>query len=263
MVLFLSLWCLLGAEKPKPREAPFYSAESIVNAADNQSGALAPNSIATVYGTNLAYSTATISQNDISGGVLPVWLGASDTTVLIDNYPVPLFYASPGQINFLVPPYLLPGPATFSVDVDTSHGPIIQLTLGAAAPGLFQLDAQNAVATLADGSVLTPSSPAKPGDIVVLWAAGLGQTKAPKEDPPVQVPTAAWPLVAGANPSVLLDGAAVDPSAIYYAGQAPGFAGLYQINVTLPQSTKANPEIRVQVDGVLSVPQVHLPVMLN
>jgi uncharacterized protein (TIGR03437 family) len=257
----LSVGCLLGAEKPAPRVAPFYSAKSIVNAADNQSGALAPNAIGTIYGSNLAYSTAAISQNDIQGGVLPIMLGASETTVLINYSPAALFYVSPTQINFLVPPNLRPGPVSVYVDVDGWYGPIIQLTLGAAAPGLFQLDAQNAIATFADGSVLTPSSPAKPGDTVVLWATGLGQTTAPEEDLPLQVPTAAWPLVASI--SVLLDGAAVDPSAIYYAGQAPGFAGLYQINLTLPRSTDANPEIRVQVDGAISIPQVYLPVMLN
>ena len=260
-LVLLPIWCLLGADQPVPRVAPFYSAASIVNAADNQSGQLAPNTIGTIYGTNLAYSTAAIGQNDIRGGVLPIMLGASETTVLINYSPAGLFYVSPTQINFLVPPNLTPGPVSVYVDVDGWYGPIIQLTLGAAAPGLFQLDAQNAVATLADGSVLTPSSPAKPGDIVILWATGLGQTTAPEEDLPLQVPTAAWPLVASL--SVLLDGVAVDPSGIAYAGQAPGFAGLYQINFALPESTAANPEIRLQVDGAISIPKVYLPVMLN
>ncbi len=75
-----------------------------------------------------------------------------------------------------------------------------------------------------------------------------------------QMPTAAASLVAGANLSILLDGVAVDPSAIDYAGVAPGFAGLYQINLTLPLSTGSNPEIRLQLDGAISIPGVHLPV---
>ena len=52
----------------------------------------------------------------------------------------------------------------------------------------------------------------------------------------------------------------MDPSAIDYAGVAPGFAGLYQINLTLPLSTGSNPEIRLQLDGASSIPGVHLPV---
>src|SRR5580692_1072539 len=126
LVWFLALLtagCLLGDEKPVPRLAPVYSAASIVNAADNQSGQLAPNAIGTIYGVNLAYATAAITPGDLHGGVLPVILvGASDTTVLINNSPTALYYVSPIQINFLVPPDLLPGPVSLYVAVDTWRG---------------------------------------------------------------------------------------------------------------------------------------------
>ena len=75
-----------------------------------------------------------------------------------------------------------------------------------------------------------------------------------------KLPTAAAPLVAGANLSILLDGNAVPASAIDYAGVAPDFAGLYQINLTLPLSTGANPQIQLQLDGASSIAGVHLPV---
>ena len=55
----------------------------------------------------------------------------------------------------------------------------------------------------------------------------------------------------------------MEPAAIQYAGVAPGFAGLYQINWALPKSTAQNPEIRLQLDGAISIPKLHLPVMLN
>jgi uncharacterized protein (TIGR03437 family) len=108
--------------------------------------------------------------------------------------------------------------------------------------------------------VLTPSSPAKPGDIVVLYATGLGQTVGLPPENYLQLPTTAARLVAGANLKVLLNGVAVDSSAIGYAGVAPGYGGLYQINLTLPKSTGANPEIRLQLDGASSISGVHLPV---
>jgi uncharacterized protein (TIGR03437 family) len=250
--------CGLGADAPDPRDAPNYTAASIVNAADNESGALAPNTIGTIYGTNLAFSTAVLTPGDVRGGVLPIVLGASETSVYVGNFAADLYYASPTQINFLVPPMLLAGPVTVRVVIDTLHGPIIPLTLAPAAPGLFQLDLENAVASRPDGSVLTPSSPAKPGDLVILWATGLGAT-----NPPAvygQLPTAAAPLIPGANLQVLLDGVAVDSNAIDYAGVAPGYAGLYQINLTLPRSSPANPEIRLRLDGASSIPGVHLPV---
>jgi uncharacterized protein (TIGR03437 family) len=257
----LSVWRLLGANPPSPRVAPFYDAASIVNAADNQSGALAPNTIATIYGTNLSYNTAALTGNDVAGGVLPTVLGTDETQVFINNIPADLYYVSPTQINFLVPPNITPGPATVAVFIDGLYGPQIQLTLTAAAPGLFQLDATHAVATFPDGSVLTASSPAQSGDIVILWATGLGPVTPPALYS--EIPAAAAPLVVGANLSILLNGAPVPADAIDYAGVAPGFAGLYQINLTLPTPTPANPEIRLSLDGQISIPQIYLPVMVN
>ncbi len=256
--------CGLGAEAPVPRVAPNYTAASIVNSADNLSGVLAPNTIGTIYGTNLAYGTASLTPADVQGGVLPIVLGDSETQVFFGNYAADLYYVSPTQINFLVPPMMLPGPVSFRVVIDGLEGKAIQLTLGAAAPGLFAMlvkDVTYAIATLVDGSLLTPSPPsseAKPGVIVVLYATGLGATT-----PPAiygQLPTAAAPLAPGANLEVLLNGVAVESSAIGYAGVAPDNAGLYQINLTLPKSTASNPEIRLRMHGVSSIPGVHLPV---
>jgi len=251
---------VMGADQPVPRDAPVYTAASIVNAADNQSDILAPYAIGTIYGTNLAYGTAGLTAGDVHGGVLPILLGASETEVFVSYQPVALFYVSPTQINFLVPPApnMAPGPVKVYVTVDGLHGPTVELTLAPAAPALFQLDAHNAVATLVDGSVLTPSSPAKPGDVVILWATGLGDTTPSAEG--FQVPTTAAPLVAGANLQILLDGVAVDSSAIGYAGLAPDNAGLYQINLALPMSTGANPEIRLVMGNASSISGVHLPV---
>jgi uncharacterized protein (TIGR03437 family) len=256
----LSAVLVLGDEKPVARVAPFYTAASVVNAADNQSGLLAANTIGTIYGANLSYSTTAVGANDVQKGSLPMMLGASETTVFINNFAAGLYYVSPTQINFLIPQNQSPGPGTLLVLVDSTEGPAIPVTLGAAAPGLFQLDAQNAVATEADGSLLTAATPAQPGDIVILWATGLGETVNISPESYLEIPVAAASLVAGANLSILLDGVAVDPDAIDYAGVAPGYAGLYQINLTLPLSTGANPEIRLQLDGASSVAGLHLPV---
>jgi uncharacterized protein (TIGR03437 family) len=259
-VAVCSLASLLAADKPAPRVAPYYDAASIVNGADNQSGQFAANTIATIYGTNLAYSTAAITDNDINAGLLPIVLGSSETQVFINNYPANLYYVSPTQINFLIPPNVVGSSMAVRVTVDSLVGPMISFPLAAAAPGLFQLDATNAIATFPDGSVVTPQSPAQPGDTVVLWATGLGAT-----DPePLygRVPTAAAPVTA-ANLTVLLDQIPVGAGAIAYAGLAPYFPGLYQINLTLPESTGSNPEIRVQVENAVSIPNVHLPLTSN
>ena len=63
--------------------APSYSAASIVNAADNLAGPLAPNTIATIYGTGLAYGTKWLTPDDIRGGVLPTVLPGTGVRILV------------------------------------------------------------------------------------------------------------------------------------------------------------------------------------
>src|SRR5882762_2389531 len=139
--------------------APSYSAASIVNAADNLPGPLAPNTIATIYGTGLAYGTKWLTADDIRGGILPTVLPGTGVRILVGGVPANLYYVSPLQINFLVPPNLLPGGSGVQVVIDGMGGPVIPIQLAAAAPALFQLDAQNAVTTRDDGSAITPNKP--------------------------------------------------------------------------------------------------------
>jgi len=253
----LVLSCGLGANPIGPRDAPAYSGGSLVNAADNLVESLAPNTIATIYGQNLAYGIKSLTPGGM-GGTLPTALPGSGVRILVGGLLANPYYISPTQINFLVPPNLLPGATSVQVVIDGWAGPLISVQLAAAAPALFQLDPQNAVATLGDGSVITPAAPAKPGDMVVLYATGLGQTA-----PPIgycELPTSATWLKELGDFRVVLDGVTLDPRAILYAGVAPGFAGLYQVNVVLPVSTRANPEIRIGLGDALSPKGIRLPV---
>ncbi len=239
-------------------EAPVYSAQSIVNAADNQPGLLAPNTLATIYGQNLAYGTKALTANDVQSGVLPTVFPGTGVHVLVGNIVANLIYVSPTQINFLVPANLIPATVNIQVVVDSWAGPAVPIQLAVAAPALFQLDAQTAIATKADGSVITPDAPAKPGDLIVLYATGLGQTVPPAVYS--LIPKAAAVVTGIASFDVVLDGVAVDPGAIAYAGIAPGFGGLYQINMFLPASTGANPQISIGLGGSFSPSGITLPV---
>jgi len=258
-LLGLVLWRpALGADRIEPREAPGYSGASVVNAADNLIEPLAPNTIATIYGQNLAYGTRSLTSSDVRGGVLPTVLPGTGARVLVGGLLANLYYASPSQINFLVPPILSPGATNIQVVVDSWAGPAVSVQLAAAAPALFLLDAENAVATRVDGSVITPGAPAKPGDIVVLYATGLGQTTPPLAY--CELPASAAWLMQPQAFRIFIDGAPLDPHAVLYAGIAPGFAGLYQINFILPASVGQNPEIRIGLGGTISTPGVRLPV---
>ena len=254
-VIFVAL--LLAAAFLKA-EAPVYSAASIVNSADNQPGTLAPNTLATIYGQNLAYGTKALTADDVKSGTLPIVFAGTGVHVLIGNIVANLIYVSPTQINFLVPPNLTIATVDLQVVVDGWAGPAVPIQLVTASPALFQLDPQNAIATRADGSVITPAAPAAPGDVVVLYATGLGQTL-----PPVVyslIPKTAASLINFSSFTVTLSETAIDPSAIAYAGIAPGFGGLYQINLVLPAWVGPNPQIAIGFAGALSPAGVTLPV---
>ncbi len=237
---------------------PCYTAASIANSAANVAGYYAPNSFLTIYGTNLSYVTGSLGPADIGAGMLPWALPGTEVEVLLNNIPGYIYYASPTQVNLLIPEILDPGPVTVQLNNRAIYGPPIQITLSAAAPSLFQLDASNVIATHGNGPLVTPSSPAQPGEVVVLYATGLGVTS-----PEVicgTLPDAAWPLADLTDFVVELNGVPVDSSLIQYAGDAPGFAGLFQINLQLPADCPPNPEIRIGFGSNLSPAQRYLPV---
>jgi uncharacterized protein (TIGR03437 family) len=179
-----------------------------------------------------------------------------------------MYYVSPNQVNVLIPSLLIPGPVTVQLENRSLYGPAVQITLAAAAPALFEADATTVIATHGNGPLVTAESPAAPGEVVVLYATGLGET-APAAISGL-LPEMASPLADLADFQVLLNGTAVDPQLIQYAGDAPGFAGLFQINLQLPANTPPNPEIQIgfaggagtggNPGGTMSPPQLILPV---
>jgi uncharacterized protein (TIGR03437 family) len=252
---------LAGAEQAGKGVAPAYSAASLVNSANNLAGALAPNTIVTLYGENLAYQTRAVSPGDLSQGRLPTTLVGTGVRVLVQNIPAGIYYVSPNQINLLIPGELLPGPARLQVIQDGRAGPEVQIRLRRAAPALYQLDADTAIAVRAGGALATAEAPARPGEVIVLYATGLGEVVPPLAAG--EIPRGAASLKRLSEFAVFLDGLAVEASNILYAGVTPGFAGLYQINLRLPATTGRNPEVRLAVGEECSPPGVRLAVEPN
>ena len=236
---------------------PYYTAASIANSAASVTGLYAPNTFLTIYGQNLAYTTQALTLADISNGTLPTVLGGTGVRVLINNIPADIYYVSPGQVNLLVPTSLIPGPVTLQLVVDSLAGPAIPIMLQTAAPSLFQTDATTVLAQHLDYTLITAESPAKPGEIVVFYATGLGPTIPAAI--PNQIPEQAATITPLSSFTMLINGGAVNPQQILYAGVTPTFAGLFQINVQLPPDAPPNPEIRIGYTGILSPPGRFLP----
>ncbi len=254
LVLIGSAW----ADSSATRQAPSYSATSIVNAASNQANAYAPNTFVSVYGVNLAFTTRSMAGGDISANTLPTVLPGTGVRVWVGSEPTFVYYVSPTQINVLLPTNLKAGPTQLRVQVDATYGPPIPVVITTAAPAFFQLDAHTVIAAHADSRVVTAEAPATRGELIVLYATGLGIT-VPK---PAygEIPMTGATLADLANFSIVLDGRRLPANYIAYAGVAPGFAGLYQVNMRVPDDAGADPEICVTVGGVSSPGGLHLPV---
>jgi uncharacterized protein (TIGR03437 family) len=194
----------------------------------------------------LARSTQALGPTDIKAGSLPLELNY--VRVYVQDQAAPILFVSESQINFVMPGMQLPGPVRVRVSVEGTSGPEIVVTLIAAAPALFPLPGGYVIATAADGhTLLTADNPAHPNDFIVIYCTGLGSTS---PNPPLAViPTSAAQMTALTSLRIALNGASLDPIRIKYAGLTPGSAGLYQINLVLPDGTGPDPEIRVWADG--------------
>jgi uncharacterized protein (TIGR03437 family) len=254
----LWLWLLAGCGLIAG--GPVYTSLSLVNAADSQVGWLAPNAIASLYGTGLAYTTVGLTTADLSGLQLPTTLPGTGVTILVGGLAAYPYYISPKQVNFLIPSNLLPGvPVDVQLVVDGLAGPLISVILGPTAPALFELDPQTAVAVRPDGSVIDATSPVAPGNWAILYGNALGPVIPPIPSGQI-APMAAQIQAVGFVLS--LDGVTVAADHIEYVGAAPGFAGLYQINLLVPLGTGPNPEIQIGVNNSMSRTGLHLAVQL-
>ncbi|MGD0500650.1 MAG: IPT/TIG domain-containing protein [Bryobacteraceae bacterium] len=239
---------------------PSYSATGFRNACDLASGPFAPNTVVSIYGSGLAWSTLGLTADDVRGGSLPTTLNGVE--VAVDGAPTPLFLVSDSQINFLMPTNQIAGPVTIRVIREGTVGPEVSLTLLDAAPALFASPTAPGYAIAQqwpDYSTITPSAPAHPGGIVILYAAGLGRTS-PYPSQSTEIPAYAGVLQAMTDFHVYLDGKPLDSAKVLYAGLAPGWSGLYQVNLVLPGDAGPDPEIRLAIGAQMSAPGIKLAV---
>jgi uncharacterized protein (TIGR03437 family) len=239
-------------------QSPYYTADSIANSAAGVSGLYAPNTFVTIYGQNLAYTTAALTQAEIAGGTLPTVLSGTGVRVLINNIPANIYYVSPTQVNLLVPTSLTPGPANLQLVVDSLAGPAIPIMLQSAAPSLFQSDATTVLGVHLNNTLITPASPAQPGEVIVLYASGVGPTNPAAI--PDEIPQTAATVTPLSSFSLMLNGTAVDPRLLLYVGVVPTFAGLFQINLQVPTNAPANPQIQIGYAGIFSPAGRILPI---
>lgn len=217
-----------------------------VNAASFSSQPVGAGSIISVFGANLASTTA-------AAGSLPLPTALGGVSVEVNGTAVPLFFVSPGQINLQLPwTAATQSQATIRAYVDGVAGAAETVSLAPTAPGLFSIDStgsgQGAILIAATGEVAAPSGsitgraarPARRGEHLSIFCTGLGDVA---NRPAVGAAPASDRLATTlVMPAVTIGGAAAQ---VTYSGLAPGFAGLYQVNVIVPADAPAGNAVSV------------------
>ena len=222
---------------------PSLTPAGIVNAASNQPG-LAPGSLFTVFAGNLSAGTMAAA----TGPWATSWNGIS---VKINGIAAPLALVSPTQINAQVPFEIAPGPTALTIESNgTAAGPV-GLTIQSASPGIFVDGASRAAATNQDGTLNLAGNPAPAGSFISVYLTGQGLVD------PTLGSGAAAPLDVLLN-TVAQTTATIGgvPATVSFSGLAPGFVGLCQVNLLVPDLPAGDQPVIVTIAGVASNPGI-------
>jgi uncharacterized protein (TIGR03437 family) len=235
---------ILVTGKVVPNSVPVLTPQGTSNAFSGNPGGVAPGTAVQIYGSYLAPpGTAALASS------VPFQTTLAGTSVLIGGIPAPLYFVSPGQINALVP-LELPSGSQAQIIVNTPNGPTTPdpVSVPPATPGIAAFASGVIIAQhAADFSLVAPALPAKPGETVIIYLAGLGSAV---NQPASGSPAPAPPTDPKIPATLTLNGTVVPAS---FAGLTPGAVGLYQINFVVPDGTPdGNLTLAVAQNGLAS-----------
>jgi uncharacterized protein (TIGR03437 family) len=197
--------------------------DRIVNAADGTQP-VAPGGLISLFGTDLSPVSQASRQVP-----LPTILGESCLTV--NGQPVPVMFVSPRQINAQLP-FGVDGTTQIVLRTPGGVSDAFNVTILPSAPSIFRSSVagtDTGIATVlrsSNGLVVTSSNPVHRGDVLTIYATGLGRTSPAVE---TGMPAPSEPLASALIPPVVTLGGV--PMQVEFAGLTPGEIGVYQINV--------------------------------
>ena len=225
-----------------PPTAPSINAGGVVNGA-SFAAPVVPGSIASVFGGFLLTSTATDTNLPLSTSLLELSLQFGG------GLQAPLFFVSGGQVNFQVPWELVNSEqGTISGTLNGQTGAAQTFSIAPFAPGIFTTNSQGTgQGAIQDSSyhLVDASNPATAGvTVVLIYCTGLGPVSI---QPPTGSPASTEALSrAATTPTVTIGGA---DATVQFAGLAPGYVGLYQVNVVVPPNSTTGSAVPVTISS--------------
>lgn len=237
--------------------APILAAAGVVNAASFLGGAVAPGEIVAIFGSNMGPATGVAGGLDAAGR-LASSLGA--VAVTFNGVRAPLFFVRNNQINAQVP-YEVAQQSNADVVVTyqgASSAPV-SVPVAAARLGIFvQPGSSQGIVLNQDGTLNASATPAARGSFIVVYATGPGAIRP-------ALGTGELAPLAGPLSNVVQQVTATiggRPATVLFAGMAPSFAGLMQVNIQVPSDAPqgSGAALVLNVGGVTSQPNVTVAV---
>jgi len=211
------------------------------------SGIVSPGSLFDIYGSGLASSPATAPAGLPTQ---PTVLG--NVQVLVNGIQAPLLYVGPTQIVAQIPNATVVGAASVVVVREGSASVAATVTVQQAAPYVLTFGSNRAVVQNQDYSINTSASPAPAGSYVVAYLMGSGPLDViPADGTPAEVS----PLSRETLATAVTVGAV--PAKVTFSGLAPGFVGLLQVNLQVPDLPPGDYTVQVSIGKA----QSNTPVM--
>jgi len=231
----------VAAVSPLAADTPTFTTGGVINAAGFGPNPLAPGSVAAVFGANLATSTQ-------SAASVPLPESITGTRAYFDLLSAPLYFVSSGQVNLQVPFELNAQQTHLTITRNGAASIPLVLNISPYAPGIFTGgDGSPVIVNYRTSGLISATQPVKAGDVLIIYATGLG----PISNPPASgTPTPLDKLYPLAVPlSVVFGSTAVTAD---FAGLAPGFVGVYQVNVTVPPLSSGQTTLQLRAGGASS-----------
>jgi len=246
LTLAATLLIAMQSQPPAAHATTAVAASVVANAALVNAASFDPSNIVAPGSIGALFSSGMTDQAPATATILPLPTTLAGLSVKIDGLTAPLFYASATQVNLQVPSGVDLGSATIEVFRAGVASPVATGTcsIAEASPGIFTVDSSGAhqasvlnsdLSYNSDFDKLPGSRPEASGSVVVIYATGVGRTTPPVPDGqaapfgPLAVPDGVTSVTIGGL-----------PASVSYSGLAPGFVGLWQINVSLPASLPTN-----------------------